>query len=559
MSLLRRRALLLEHVERIEAAGARRRDDALRLAVWRLDATGTADVALLLRAALLAKYGHDMTLVERLARAALVLEPHPTASSLLAEALAETGHPDDAEAIYSEAAANADGITRTLLILPRAANLCFSLAQPARAMQLLDDALSRPTGIAALDAAVALARATMLAYSGNSHDALEQFEHLHVDDPGLQVLRSWGMATALVECGRLDEALAATSAGEITYRQLQDRAGLPHESAYPITRAGVAMALGDLADVESLAGTALQLAITSGSTSQLPWGHWLLARTALLRGHGQDFYDHARVAADAASRTGNVLAQRITTAGMAEALALLGRTAQAQQIIGGVEDVSFHTGDIVRSRAWVLACSADLGQARRLLLEATEQAYDEGRINGALDHAYDALRLGERSAAARVIELAPIVEGPFAAARAGAAAAVVAGDAGGLLAAAGEFERMGMALHAAECCAFAANQYQRDGNRRAAGAAQTRSVQLVAPLGGTRTPALVAGAAPALTPRELEIALQAAAGSSSKEIADRLVLSVRTVDNHLQNVYTKLGATGRAELAARLAAQEGRP
>ena len=238
MSLLRRRALLLEHVERIEAAGARRRDDALRLAVWRLDATGTADVPLLLRAALLAKYGHDMTVVERLARAALVLEPHPTASSLLAEALAETGHPDDAEAIYSEAAANADGITRTLLILPRAANLCFSLAQPARAMQLLDDALSRPTGITALDAAVALARATMLAYSGNSHDALEQFERLHVDDPGLQVLRSWGMATALVECGRLNEALAATSAGELTYRQLQDRAGLPHQSIPDHSRRG---------------------------------------------------------------------------------------------------------------------------------------------------------------------------------------------------------------------------------------------------------------------------------------------------------------------------------
>jgi DNA-binding CsgD family transcriptional regulator len=51
-----------------------------------------------------------------------------------------------------------------------------------------------------------------------------------------------------------------------------------------------------------------------------------------------------------------------------------------------------------------------------------------------------------------------------------------------------------------------------------------------------------------LTPREREIALLAAAGESSREIADRLVISVRTVDNHLQNAYRKLGVTRRQDL-----------
>jgi DNA-binding CsgD family transcriptional regulator len=59
---------------------------------------------------------------------------------------------------------------------------------------------------------------------------------------------------------------------------------------------------------------------------------------------------------------------------------------------------------------------------------------------------------------------------------------------------------------------------------------------------------LAAPAAVDLTPREREFALLAAAGSSSRMIAERLVISVRTVDNHLQNVYRKLGVTRRNEL-----------
>ena len=43
--------------------------------------------------------------------------------------------------------------------------------------------------------------------------------------------------------------------------------------------------------------------------------------------------------------------------------------------------------------------------------------------------------------------------------------------------------------------------------------------------------------------------LLAAAGASSREIAERLVISVRTVDNHLQSAYRKLGVSRRQDLA----------
>jgi DNA-binding CsgD family transcriptional regulator len=55
-----------------------------------------------------------------------------------------------------------------------------------------------------------------------------------------------------------------------------------------------------------------------------------------------------------------------------------------------------------------------------------------------------------------------------------------------------------------------------------------------------------------LTARERDIAALAAKGSSSKDIADQLFLSVRTVNNHLQNVYSKLGVSGRRQLASAL-------
>lgn len=51
-----------------------------------------------------------------------------------------------------------------------------------------------------------------------------------------------------------------------------------------------------------------------------------------------------------------------------------------------------------------------------------------------------------------------------------------------------------------------------------------------------------------LTPGELDAALRAATGRSNKQIASAMYLSVRTVENRLQRVYEKLGASGRHDL-----------
>jgi DNA-binding NarL/FixJ family response regulator len=53
-----------------------------------------------------------------------------------------------------------------------------------------------------------------------------------------------------------------------------------------------------------------------------------------------------------------------------------------------------------------------------------------------------------------------------------------------------------------------------------------------------------------LTAREREVLTHVVQGSTAKEIASRLSLSPRTVERHIANTYTKIGARGRADAIA---------
>lgn len=59
-----------------------------------------------------------------------------------------------------------------------------------------------------------------------------------------------------------------------------------------------------------------------------------------------------------------------------------------------------------------------------------------------------------------------------------------------------------------------------------------------------------------LTAREVDVLRLAARGLSNKEIAARLVVSPKTVGNHIEHIYTKIGATSRA-MAGLFATQHG--
>ncbi len=62
-------------------------------------------------------------------------------------------------------------------------------------------------------------------------------------------------------------------------------------------------------------------------------------------------------------------------------------------------------------------------------------------------------------------------------------------------------------------------------------------------------PVLARPAPASLTQRELHVTLLVAEGLTNKEIAERLVLSVRTVEAHVTNILNKVGLRSRAQLA----------
>ena len=70
--------------------------------------------------------------------------------------------------------------------------------------------------------------------------------------------------------------------------------------------------------------------------------------------------------------------------------------------------------------------------------------------------------------------------------------------------------------------------------------------------GVPRGPASAAQANPAgLTDRQLEVLRLLRSGYTNAEIADQLVVSVRTVDRHVAEVFAKLGVNSRRDAATR--------
>jgi DNA-binding NarL/FixJ family response regulator len=199
-----------------------------------------------------------------------------------------------------------------------------------------------------------------------------------------------------------------------------------------------------------------------------------------------------------------------------------------------------------------------------LIVRARLRAGDPAAARAALDEllaAADAVGTGAVRASARLAEgLVLIAEG-----RPAEAAAALEDAAGGFERSGGRMDAararlaLAEALSAAERPRSAAEEAAAARDRfleLGAGGEARRAAALLRRLGAEPAPA---AGEPSLTRREREILALIGRGLDNREIADRLVLSVRTVERHASNIYLKIGASGPSAraLAATHAARQG--
>ncbi|MFC4946130.1 helix-turn-helix transcriptional regulator [Pseudonocardia sp. GCM10023141] len=233
---------------------------------------------------------------------------------------------------------------------------------------------------------------------------------------------------------------------------------------------------------------------------------------------------------------------------LACALGMLGDATGATEAAGAAQ------GDPagLLALAWAAAATGSVSEAVRHAHRAAAAARVSGDGETEVGALHTAVRFGDVAAAPRLAELADQA-GPAVA----HVTALAAHDGAGLDAVSQCLQRDGALLLAADAAAQAALAHGHRDARQAAIASAARAAELSRTCGGALTPALRAAARPLpLTRREHEVVMLAASGMSNKDIAARLVVSVRTVEGHLYRAGGKLHAGTRTELVALVGANQ---
>jgi DNA-binding CsgD family transcriptional regulator len=238
-------------------------------------------------------------------------------------------------------------------------------------------------------------------------------------------------------------------------------------------------------------------------------------------------------------------------------MARTGRPSTALDLLSEVTDE--HRADIkvelhvARVRAEAALVSGDRAGAAEVLAVAARRAVEEAHLHLAvlaLDEAFmvdpSAERAAELTSVAPPTGLAALLVARVEAVRSGKAQTII--EASRSLMAAGMPGRAGWSA------AKAASLTRESGSEAASRSYRHQATVLASEHGASLWPD--DADAVVLTPRELQIARLAAARVRSREIAEQLDLSARTVDNHLARIFRKLAISGRGDLAAALAVAE---
>ncbi len=247
-------------------------------------------------------------------------------------------------------------------------------------------------------------------------------------------------------------------------------------------------------------------------------------------------------------QAGEGLFRSETTAELIVVLAELGHFDEAQAIL--TEHPPDEIAIIPGLRAWaeaaVAAAGGHHGRATDLAIEAARAAAAHGAAAMAMNFLTDAGRYGDpKRAAAALPSLGLPLDTDVQRVRAVDIQARATSAPETLLNAAETQLLAGFSRHCVELAGLA-RQADRSGAHDRRAAALLRQAR--ERLGEHKSSAAALSASP-LTSRETEVARLASRGLSDREIADELVLSIRTVQSHLASAYRKLGIGSRTELA----------
>jgi DNA-binding CsgD family transcriptional regulator/tetratricopeptide (TPR) repeat protein len=547
-----------------ELAAADDHDDiqvVVRRATLSLDSDLKPDADLLVRAAQGAVWLADLTLADRLAEAAVRAGGGPEPNFVRAHALSWLGRGEEADAVLAEIDSGAltDGEHARLAFL-RASNMLWALGDPSRAKEIIDEAsrIKPPQARSYIDAFL-----TIYWFAMDQPEAATQASrNLALDDlpavVGAEI--AWVLAVIAGDAGRTGEAVAVADAGYTAATRSFDA---PH-MRFNIADAHISALLlsGRIADALEVAERVRQQAADLPGAAQL-LGSAVAGRAALGAGRLDTACVMLERAAEGLSASHAVGWGYRYHIPRTIALAVRGSTDEAAAMHSALDKLRrpFRSLDYESSlaRAWVAAGQGAVSEAITIVLSAAERAADNRQFAAEVVCLQTATQFGDRTSAPRLRELESIVDGPRVGLAARFAVALRDGDAAELSLVSTEFELMGDLVAAVDAAAYAALAYRSQDLRGSALICSARGDVLAEQCGGAGTPALRRASEPVpLTDREREIVMMIGEGLSNRAIAERLTVSVRTVESHIYRAMSKTGTTSRDELAALIPSHRAR-
>ncbi len=525
----------------------------VRRALLRLESDLGPDPELYLESARHAMTLLDLDLADRLATAA-TRAGAPGAAAVRAMNLVLLGRGEQAEAALRDMVDWGVPEAHHWATV-RAANLIWMLGRPQDAAGILD-ALASTTEAPAQRAERQAVQACLDAVSARCRAAADNARAALASE-GLPDFHAMMASVALIMAmGALGEVGELSAVAEQALRRATTSFQASHMRFWFGAVYGRACRL--TGRIDEFVSTAKQLADSARDIPALAY-----ANLALLMGNA----DLARGAVAEAARLvhealAGVQVHAVTTGlrpasyfALAEAHAKLGQPVQANDAVGQAQScvppgyLFMQTAQSLAA-GWAQAANGCLADAVEGVREAARLARDRGQPTHELACIQAAAQWGDTSQAVRAEELAKELSLPLADAVALHATSLLAGDGSGLLAAAEAYRRIGERVAAADAAAQASVAFAEGQQSKRGLYAAALARELSDECGGLCTPALRTPTGLKLSGRQRDVIELVVAGLSNRQIAEKLVMSVRTVEGHVYRACQRVGAQSREELSS---------